>query len=414
MNPAPNVRVATRPWAPLGSAFLTPRFGEDVKPLRSTPHTKQLRNPASAALLVGALLAGTGTLTGCNEVRGRHRIQEANALYREGNYKDAVAAFEDAEKLVPDLPVLWLNKGYTCRQLIVPGTKTPESVAASTCALNAFKRYKELKPTDERGDLLYLQTLFDSDEFEALASMYQDRYKANPKDLEAVQGLMQVYTKWNKTEDALQWYRVAADLRPTDAEAQYAVGVFLYNQLQQKGGGPDKQMYDPRVDPNAAAAPKPKGKGKAPAPAAKVAPSFAYGDIVGQQRVDYADEGIKYLEKAVALRPQYTDAMVYLNLLYRQKSFAFFDAPAEWQKAVDKAEEWKKRTGELLNAAKAGSGAPAAKPPGEAAADPAKAAAPEAAGGDAQEPTATPPSATPAKGAKKVAHTAKGGRRGHK
>ena len=100
-------------------------------------------------------------LGGCSEVRGRRKIQEANSLYKESDYKGAVAAFEEAEKLVPDLPVLWLNKGFTCRQLIVPGTKTPESVSASKCALSAFLRYKELKPDDSRGDMLYVQTLFD-------------------------------------------------------------------------------------------------------------------------------------------------------------------------------------------------------------------------------------------------------------
>lgn len=288
---------------------------------------------------VGMALAFAATLAGCSEVRGRRKIQEANEFYKNGDYKSAVAGFEEAEKLVPDLPVLWLNKGFTCRQLIVPGAKTPESVSASKCALSAFSRYKELKPDDPKGDLLYIQTLFDSDEFDALAKMFEERYRRNPKDPEPVQGLMQVYTKWNKIDDALQWYRVMADLKPNDAEAQYGVGVFLYQQLFMKGGGPEKSMFDPRPDPN-----KPKEK--------KVPPPFGYGDIIMQQRIDYADEGIKYLEKAVALRPTYTDAMTYANLLYRQKSYALFNEPEAWQESVNKAEEWKKRTLDLLNAGK--------------------------------------------------------------
>src|SRR3954466_15298579 len=60
-----------------------------------------------------ALAAG-----GCSQVRGRKQITEANELYKRGRYGEAVAAFEVAEGLVPELPTLWLNKGYTCRQLI--------------------------------------------------------------------------------------------------------------------------------------------------------------------------------------------------------------------------------------------------------------------------------------------------------
>jgi hypothetical protein len=32
--------------------------------------------------------------------------------------------------------------------------------------------------------------------------------------------------------------------------------------------------------------------------------------------------------------------MVYMNLLYRQRSFVLFEDPPEWQKSVDKAKEW--------------------------------------------------------------------------
>jgi tetratricopeptide (TPR) repeat protein len=314
----------------------------------------------SLVVMVGALSA-----TGCSEVRGRRKIQEGNKLYRDGNYKEAVAAFEKAESLVPQFWVLWLNKGYTCRQMIIPGTKTAESVAASKCALAAFKRMQELKPDDARGELLYVQTLFDSDEYGALAQMYQDRFQKNSKDLEAVTGLIQVYTKWNKLDEALEWYFKKAEIQQNDPEAQYAVGVFVWQQLSQKGGGPDKASFDPRPDPN-----KPKDR--------KIPPAFGYGDIVSQQRVDLADMGVKYLEKAVAMRPKYHEAMTYLGLLYRQKSFALFDAPDEWQKAVDKAEEWKRKSLETQ-----GRPVPVAKP--VEAADSADDAAGDAGGEDADD-----------------------------
>jgi len=104
----------------------------------------------SAAL---AVLAG-----GCTQVRGRKRIQEANELYRRGKYTEAVALYEEAEGLVPDLPTLWLNKGYTCRQLIAPGGKDAESRRAAACALQAFRRLGELAPRDPRAVREYLSS----------------------------------------------------------------------------------------------------------------------------------------------------------------------------------------------------------------------------------------------------------------
>jgi tetratricopeptide (TPR) repeat protein len=278
------------------------------------------------------VLAGLAFVCSCSEVRGRRLLQKANQLYRDGQYREAVATFEQAERFVPDMWLLWLNKGYTCRGMLIPGARTPENQAVLKCALEAFKRLQELKPEDHRGPALYVQTLFEADQFETLAGMYQQRFQKNPQDVEALQGLIQVYSKWPKhLDEALQWHRKKVELLPGDAEAHYSAAVFIWQQLFTRGGGADRASFDPRPDPN-----KPKR--------VKVPPAMASDDLVGQQRVDLADEGIKLLEKAVALRPKYQEAMAYVNLLYRQKSYAYFDQPDEWQKAVDKATEWRNRT----------------------------------------------------------------------
>jgi tetratricopeptide (TPR) repeat protein len=286
-----------------------------------------VRPPSKVLLFSAALFAAVG----CSEVRGRRLVQEGNRHYRDGQYKEAVASFEQAEKFVPHLPQLWLNKGFTCRQILVPGSKTPETNLAAKCAKDALTRYRSLAPQDPRGEMLYVQTLFDNDEFEELSKMYQARFQKNPRDIEAINGLIQVYSKWNKLEETLEWYDRKAELLSNDAEAQYAAGVFIYNQLFQKGGGPEKSSHDPRPDPN-----KPKE--------VKVHPGFGFGDIVSQQRVDLADKGVKYLEKAVSLLPKYHQAMTYANLLYRQKSFAYFEYPEDWQKSVNEALKWYRRS----------------------------------------------------------------------
>jgi pentatricopeptide repeat protein len=303
--------------------------------------------------LVLAVAALAWSSSGCTELRGRRRVREGNQLYRDGRYAEAVTAYEAAARFIPGFWLLWLNKGLTCRQMMVPGAHTPENDRAVDCALEAFANLKRLRPKDPRAEQLYVQTLFDADRFEALASLYQQRLRARPDDLAAINGLIQAYTRWNRPDEALAYYQQRAALQPRDAEAQYAVGVFVWNQLFQKGGGPEMAAFDPRPDPEeveAAAKQAPahgKNRGKQEPKPLKVPPLPGLGDITGGPRVRLADLGIGYLEKALALRPRYRDAMTYLNLLYRQKSFAYFAEPDTWQACIDAAERWRREAESL-------------------------------------------------------------------
>ena len=83
------------------------------------------------------------------------------------------------------------------------------------------------------------------------------------------------------------------------------------------------------------------------APSAEPRPPESAGAVLSKERSALADLGIQYLTRALELRPAYPDALVYLGLLYRQKSFAYFDQPSEWQAAVDSAESFRKKATSL-------------------------------------------------------------------
>jgi tetratricopeptide (TPR) repeat protein len=312
--------------------------------------TNSIKAAAAGLALLGLLTFGGG----CSDVRGRKLVQDANDLYKKGRYADAVALYVEAEKLVPDLPALWLNKGYTCRQLIAPGAKDPASKQAVECALAAFKRLGELRPQDARADALTIETMFDADDLHGLEVLFLERNRRAPDDVDVVRGLQQVYYKGGKWPQALTWSKRAAALRSSDAEAQYGVGTFIWQVLSARGGGAEMVAYDPRPrlpQPDEIAEPAPpvntKVKGKKPpadpVPVVPPAPVTAAGDITGTTRLELADEGIRYLQRALILRPKYPEAMTYLALLYRQRSFALFGDIPQWQAAVDQSNEWQKR-----------------------------------------------------------------------
>jgi len=280
--------------------------------------SKMAGNLLVAALSLAAL--------GCSELRARKLGREGNRLFQEGDYRAAVVAYSASEQLYP-LAVIALNKGLACRQLLLPGVRSRENDRAVECALESFKRLKQLSPADGRADQLYQQTLFDADRFEELVALFQKQLARSPDDPAAINALIQVYSRWGRWDDALRWTEERASRRAQDAEAHYAVGVFIYNRLFERGGGAEKSSFDPR-----------------PAPGEKKpVPAFSSGDIVGTERVALAKRGIAQLEQAVALRPGYADALTYLRLLHRQESFAYFDQPAAWQAAVDAAESYRQR-----------------------------------------------------------------------
>ena len=289
---------------------------------------------------------------GCSEVRGRKRIQEANELYKRGRYQEAVAAFEAAEALVPNLPTLWLNKGYTCRQLIAPGGRDPESRRAADCALAAFRRLHELAPNDPRAEQLTVQTWFDTDDFATLEKTFLERDRRAPERLRR---------RPRPAGGLLQVGEVAAGARVVDARGGAA---------PERRRGAVRRRHVHLADPGgarrrpghgglrSAPAPAPEGDdaGRAPGRSAAASSRRARAGAAaaaarracpatspGKARVELADQAIAHLEKAVALRPHYADAMTYLALVWRQKSFALFAEPAAWQQAVDRANEWQKR-----------------------------------------------------------------------
>jgi hypothetical protein len=169
----------------------------------------------------------------------------------------------------------------------------------------------------------------------------------------------------------------------------------VFARLYQKGGA-DKAAFDPRPDPNEAPPPKPvkrhgkkHAKAEPPPPPGKLPPPFTVGDVVGAERVRLADIGLKYLQRAMELRPNYREAIGFTSMLYRQKSFAYLEKPTDWEPLFNAAQEW------MLKANQAGTPAPAPTSPektGSATPSPEKA-GPEKA---ASEKTGSVPPAAPA------------------
>ena len=58
-----------------------------------------------------------------------------------------------------------------------------------------------------------------------------------------------------------------------------------------------------------------------------------------EEKARLIEEGLKHLDFALAMSPDYVDAMTYKNLLFREKA-ALASDPAEKRRLTDEADQW--------------------------------------------------------------------------
>jgi tetratricopeptide (TPR) repeat protein len=138
-----------------------------------------------------------------------------------------------------------------------------------------------------------------------------------------VKGIAYLYLQMKKFDDAKTYYRKAGELDPNDPEVYYSVGVIDWT-----------QSYQPRMEERAKLGLKPEEALKDKKVCSDLK-SKNWGVI---------EDGISSLSKAIDLRPDYDDAMAYLNLMYREKADLECDNSAQRAADLKTADEWVDKT----------------------------------------------------------------------
>ena len=236
--------------------------------MQRKPHTRIL-----LAVVVAALAAGAG----CDKLKARDKLNKGVNAYKNGQTDQAIEDFKEAKDLDPKLTNarLYLATAYSAQY--IPGAPSDENTRNGD---QAAQEFKDILATD-------------------------------PDNLSAIDGLGSILYNMGGTpfdpkkfEESKTYHEKHIQLRPQDPEPYYWIGVIDWS-LAFRGN------RDMREDYNKTA--KKSIRDADPMPPA-LATQFKdkYGPIV--------QEGIDDLNKAIQLRPDYDDAMAYLNLLYRQKA----------------------------------------------------------------------------------------------
>ena len=249
------------------------------------------RRGFSLALLAGVVAAGSG----CNKLKARDLLNKGVANFKNGQYDAAVEDFKQAKDLDPSLlnARLYLATAYASQY--IPGAPSDENVKRGKAAIDEFKGVLEKDPNnlsaiDGIGSILF--------------QMSGQPY--NPE----------------KFQESKSYHQKHIELKPTDPEPYYWIGVIDWTQAFRGNAEMRTEYNKEHINKQV--------KENDPLPAA-VRTQFIdkYGKLV--------DEGIASLQKAIQLRPDYDDAMAYLNLLYRRKADMAESAEerASYQKQAD-------------------------------------------------------------------------------
>src|SRR5215467_2620461 len=239
-----------------------------------------------ALVAVGAILLSA---SGCDKLRARDSLNKGVQAYKNAKYEEAIDHFQQAVALDPSLINARLYLATAFAQQYIPGADTPDN---NKMGEQAIDQYKEVLNRD-------------------------------PKNINSVKGIAYLYLQMKKFDDAKSFYRKAIEIDPNDPEPYYSVAVIDWT-----------QTYQPRMEERAKLGLKP----EEPLKDKKVCASLKDKNMTNIQ------EGIDNLNKALQLRPDYDDAMAYMNLMYRERADVQCEDPAARAADLKTADDWVDKT----------------------------------------------------------------------
>jgi tetratricopeptide (TPR) repeat protein len=300
------------------------------------------------AALVPALL-----VAGCGRVRSRAAMKDGNKDYKEENFKKAVVDYGRAVELDPNFAEAWFYLGSSYQALYRPGKDTPENKELLQKAIDAYKKSLEVNSSKSENlrkvkiNTLGALTAIYSEEpyrdFDTALKYAQELVADNPNDAKNLYAMANLYEKFNRVQEAEDLYKKIADMNPNDPKACGALAAFFNKPLWE-----GKSKFDQAIatlERCASLAPDDAGGYQ------KIASYYwdkAYRDpmLTDDLKTQYADKGLENIDKALKIKPDYFEAIIYKGLLYRVKAGTTKN-PRERQQYLDEAQTLQKQGLEL-------------------------------------------------------------------
>ena len=223
---------------------------------------RMVRIPVMGSVLCAALVLTTG----CNKLKARDQLNKGVEAFKTTHYEAAIDHFQQAVQLDPSSKNARLYLATAYAQQVIPNLQTPDNLKNANLAIQNF------------------QNVLNSD----------------PNNINALKGIASLYLNTQQFEKAKEYQNKVLAIDPKDASAEYTIGVIDWT-VAYKNAIPVRKSFglqdngDPIKDKKACAQ-------------------------LAEQNGPLIQDGLDHLTKAVNLRPNYDDAMAYINLMYRRKA----------------------------------------------------------------------------------------------
>lgn len=221
--------------------------------------------------LVVLLLAAALPVMGCNfvtQLRSRDKLNKGVKAFTEQKYEKAAEFFEESIRLDPDFEIARMYLATTYTSQFVPGSPDPKSQQMAEKAVETFK---------------------------GVLDNAKDKTKPN---INAMLSIASLYYQLRQYDQSKEWCAKIEQIDPSNAEALYRVAVIDFDDSLKKTGLQGENVEFLNADERA----------------------HTLADI---------EEGLKMLDKALQIKPDYFDAMEYQNLLWRERAKFEKDAKAK-------------------------------------------------------------------------------------
>jgi tetratricopeptide (TPR) repeat protein len=308
-----------------------------------------------------------GVAAGCGKysignIRSAKAFQDANGLYKKADYKGAVERYEDSIRFNPDLGFAYFFLGNSYDQMYRPAKKGDKEndnylqLAAQhyRTAIDKLATTKDPKEQEiRRYSFEYLIALYSQDklnDFSKAEPVAKELINVDPTNQAPYQMLARLYEDQGRFDEAEKFLLQAIDKSPTEATGYQLLAGFYNRQ-----GEFEKTMAAwtkrAEMEPNN--------------PEAWHTIGVYYQDkVLKDKRLsrdvakDYSQKGIAAEDRALAINPEYSDAMVYKNILMRHQ--ALFERDPKFQKQlIDDAERLLQRAMAIQKKQNADAGAAA-------------------------------------------------------
>jgi tetratricopeptide (TPR) repeat protein len=226
--------------------------------------------PVAALLILPA--------AGCGKIEARAELKRGNSFYQQEQYSKAMESYKRGLHLDPDASFAWRSLGLSALALYRPGEAEKRNQEYADTAIQAFQKFLAENPDDTKIEDYLMATYVNAGKYDEALQYIEQRNQKKPEDApKFTQAKFNILAKAGRLDDALQQ---ANQLSPADKPAAlYSIGTSAWQKVYQ-----DK------------------------------------GTLNAEAKSKLIDMGLSVEKQAMDLKPDYSDAMFYYGLLFREKS----------------------------------------------------------------------------------------------